>query len=228
MFTHSMYNFETANSIIKNHHNMTVNEFRDKLSQNQKSHYHKMSMESLKVHGKGHHDVIRSLRAIPDQKEFHKMHKPEHPITDGMAAAATVLIGKLCDKYFVVNENDLKNTVFNAMGLFSDHAFDVFMDIVERFIESKGDLVQKSLRGVISLEEVMSDILKSVTSISDSLGLDASEFIETLTKTENFLAALVDRIYDMYKEYERIHPNMPCAVCNGKFTIKAPPTANST
>lgn len=219
MFTHSIYNFETANSIItKTHHDITVNEFRDKLSQNQRQHYHKMASESLKVHGKGHKDVIRSLRAIPNQTDFQKMHKADNAITEGMATAAALLVAKFCKKYFVVDENDLANTVLNAMTLLSDHAFDVFVDVVERFVECKGDLVQKSLRGIISLEEVMSDVLISVTSISESLGLDTSEFIETLTKTDNFLSALIERIYDMYKDYERVSPNQTCAECKGVFS----------
>lgn len=221
MFTHSMYNFETANSIIKKHQDLTVNEFRDKLGQTQRHHYHKMAQASLKVHGKGHHDVIRSLRAIPNQSDFQKMHKADNVITEGMVTAATLLVAKFCKKYFVVDENDLTNTILNAMTLLSDHAFDVFVDVVERFVECKGEIVQKSLRGMISVEEVMSDILSSVTSISESLGLDASEFIETLTKTDNFLCALIERIYDLYKDYERVEPNQTCAECKGVFTVKS-------
>lgn len=220
MFTHSMYNFETASSIIQKHHDITVNEFRDKLGQTQRHHYHKMAQESLKVHGKGHRDVIRSLRAIPNQTDFQKMHKADNALTEGMVTAATLLVAKFCKKYFVVDENDLSNTILNAMTLLSDHAFDVFVDVVERFVECKGTLVQRSLRGIISVEEVMSDILNSVTSISESLGLDASEFIETLTKTDNFLQALIDRIYDIYKDYERVEPNQTCAECKGVFTVK--------
>lgn len=226
MFTHSIYNFETANAIIKKHNSdITVNEFRDKLGQTQRQHYHKMAQETLKVHGKGHHDVIRSLRAIPNQTDFQKMHKADNVITEGMVTAATLLVAKFCKKYFVVDENDLMNTILNAMALLSDHAFDVFVDVVERFVECKGDVVQKTLRGMISVEEMMSDILTSVTSISESLGLDASEFIETLTKTENFLSALIERISDMYKDYERVEPNQTCGDCKGCYTVKSATTA---
>ena len=198
-----------------------MNEFRNQLGQTQRHKYHKMAQESLKVHGKGHKDVIRSLRSIPTQADFQQMHKADNVITEGMVTAASLLVAKFCKKYFVVDEQDLKNTILNAMALLSDHAFDVFVDVVERFVECKGALVQKSLRGLISVEEVMNDILISVTSISESLGLDASEFIESLTKSDNFLSQLIERIYDIYKDYERTEPNQTCAECRGVFTIKS-------
>lgn len=220
MFTHSVYNFETANSIIKTHHSMTINEFRDKLTQNQKHHFSKMSTESLKIHGKHHQDVIRSLRSIPDQKEFHKVHKPDNPVTEAISTAATILVAKLCEDYFVLDANDLKNTIINAMTLLSEKAFKLFLYLVCKFVDKKGEQIQKSFKGMVSMEEFMSDILKTITSISESLGLDPSEFIENLAKTEDFLASLIERMYDLYKEFERKEPNNECPVCGGCFSIK--------
>uniref|UniRef100_A0A1B0C8P3 DUF4781 domain-containing protein n=1 Tax=Lutzomyia longipalpis TaxID=7200 RepID=A0A1B0C8P3_LUTLO len=72
MFTHSVYNFQTANSIIRSNQDMTIRDVRESLSRNQKRAFDKMSKETIRLKGEstGKADIVRNLKKIPDHKEY--------------------------------------------------------------------------------------------------------------------------------------------------------------
>uniref|UniRef100_A0A1B0CZ15 Uncharacterized protein n=1 Tax=Phlebotomus papatasi TaxID=29031 RepID=A0A1B0CZ15_PHLPP len=66
IFTHSVYNFQTANSLIRHI------DIRDNLSVKQKRAFDKMAKETIRLNGEsqGKADIIRSLRKVPDHKAY--------------------------------------------------------------------------------------------------------------------------------------------------------------
>ncbi|KAG4071418.1 hypothetical protein HA402_011572 [Bradysia odoriphaga] len=72
IFTHSVYNFQTAKNIVKSAQKSTIGEYRRGLSRNQQKAFDKLVKETIRQKGvdAGHVDVIRSLRNIKEPKQF--------------------------------------------------------------------------------------------------------------------------------------------------------------
>ncbi len=115
LFTHSVYNFQTASNIVKSARTSTIGEYRRGLSRNQQKAFDKLVKETIRQKGidAGHVDVIRSLRNIKEPKQFfgdaYKVNKElnknnirmslhadgEILLNDGMATSPTELRNNL-------------------------------------------------------------------------------------------------------------------------------------
>ncbi|XP_001353228.3 uncharacterized protein pst [Drosophila pseudoobscura] len=77
LFTHSVYNFRLASTIINDTANSKISNFREALSNRQRRAFDKASKETIRIRGntKGKLDIIRGVNEVPSKQQFNDLYK---------------------------------------------------------------------------------------------------------------------------------------------------------
>uniref|UniRef100_A0A1A9ZJM6 DUF4781 domain-containing protein n=1 Tax=Glossina pallidipes TaxID=7398 RepID=A0A1A9ZJM6_GLOPL len=77
LFTHSVYNFQMASSIVDNARNSHIKKYSDALSNRQRKMFNKLSKETTRIRGgtQGKIDIIRNINDIPDRQYLNDLFK---------------------------------------------------------------------------------------------------------------------------------------------------------
>lgn len=275
LMTHSIYNFQTAKSIIKSNQERTIKSFRKDLGEIQRNQFDKMAKHKIKTKGEetGRTDIIRSLKNIPDRKDFftdvYKINKsnlkstakvaasPEAPVSLGdgdkvqpipirlqkpkrqiselledvpenpalviddeinytdvfhlSVKTMAILFRILKAKYTVINEDDLRSNIVNFQENLSEKSFKVFMEIMEKFVQEFGEIIQDISNRVIPFETFLADGFKVIYSVA---GENMSDFIEYILVDDK------DRAFMYLKQhYYKMRPltvTTRCRICYGE------------
>ncbi|XP_017035114.1 uncharacterized protein pst [Drosophila kikkawai] len=77
LFTHSVYNFKLASTIINETANRNIAGYRDTLSNRQRRAFDKASKETVRLRGntRGKLDIIRNVNEVPSRQQFNDLYK---------------------------------------------------------------------------------------------------------------------------------------------------------
>ncbi|XP_020816405.1 uncharacterized protein LOC110190346 [Drosophila serrata] len=77
LFTHSVYNFKLASTIINETANRNIAGYRDTLSNRQRRAFDKASKETVRLRGntRGRLDIIRNVNEVPSRQQFNDLYK---------------------------------------------------------------------------------------------------------------------------------------------------------
>ncbi|ALC43551.1 CG7730 [Drosophila busckii] len=77
LFTHSVYNFKLASTIINETANSRIAGYRETLSNRQRKMFDKISKETIRTKGatQGRMDIIRNVNEMPSRQEFNDLYK---------------------------------------------------------------------------------------------------------------------------------------------------------
>lgn len=240
LFTHSLYNFQTANAIIKQKQNMTINEFRQKLSKNQRKQFDRMSQQTVRMRGpdKGHSDVIRTLKAIPDKNNMFntKIRADEIPFNAGEVATFArghgisspeldamlkqVAMSLQMKQYVIIDQLDLKNIMVDSMENLTPQAFDRFMKLAQIFVKVFGHNIEVMQNRVIPFEEFLAEILKCMSTLASMVDMEISDFIVSLESTED-QQFVFENIKKYYNQFNKRKADYKCKKCPGFYVRKA-------
>lgn len=240
LFTHSLYNFQTATALIKQKQNMTINEFRHKLSKSQRKQFDKMSQQTVRLRGndQGHSDVIRSLKAIPDRHNMYhtKLRADEIPFNSGevstfargqgispMELEATLKQFSLSlqmKQYVIIDQLDLKNIMVDSMENLTPQAFQHFLHLTQIFVKLFGHNIEVMQNRVIPFEEFLAEVLKCISTLSAMADMEISDFIVSINSTED-QQFLFENIKKYYNQFNKRKANHKCKKCPGYFVKDA-------
>lgn len=236
LFTHSLYNFQMASTIIKQKQNMTINEFRQKLTKNQRRQFDKMSQQTVRLRGTetGHSDVIRTLKAIPDKNNvFHsKLRADDIPFNSGEVStfarghgiSPTELESTLkqislmlqMKQYVIIDQLDLKNIMVDTMENLTPEAFQHFMQLTQIFVKLFGHNIEVMQNRVIPFEEFLAEVLKCISTLSSMADMEISDFIVSIASTED-QQFLFENIKKYYNQFNKRRADYKCKKCPGYF-----------
>lgn len=239
LFTHSLYNFQTATTLIKQKQNMTINEFRNKLTKAQRRQFDKMSQQTVRMRGvdQGKSDVIRSLKAIPDKHQMikSKINADEIPFNSGEVSkfgrgqgiSAVELEAMLKQfsltlqmrQYVIIDQNDLKNIMMDSIENLTPQAFQHFMQMTQIFVKLFGHNIEVMQNRVIPFEEFLAEVLKCISTLSKMADMEISDFIVSIQTTED-QRFLFKNIKKYYNQFNKRKADYKCKKCPGYF-VKA-------
>lgn len=244
LFTHSLYNFQTANAIIKDKQAMTINDFRNKLARHQRKNFDKMSRETIKLRGdRGRSDIIRSLKAIPEKNNvFHnKIKADEIPFNAGEVSTFArgqgippaeiesnlrqISLMLQVKQFVILDPMDLKNIIVDSMENLTNEAFNQFIDLSQIFVKQYGHNIEIMLNRIISFEEFMSDILKCTGTLASLTDMEISDFIVSIDTIEQ-RQYLFENIKKYYNQFNMKKPNQKCRRCPGYYVRSSPQYCN--
>ncbi|XP_064541431.1 uncharacterized protein pst isoform X2 [Drosophila montana] len=77
LFTHSVYNFKLASTIISETSNSRIGAYRETLSNRQRRMFDKLSKETIRTRGatRGKLDIIRNVNEMPSRQQFNDLYK---------------------------------------------------------------------------------------------------------------------------------------------------------
>lgn len=236
LFTHSLYNFQTATTLIKQKQNMTINEFRQKLSKNQRRQFDKMSQHTVRLRGtdQGRSDVVRTLKAIPDKHNMFrtKIVADEIPFNSGevstfargqgispMELEATLKqfsVALQMKQYVIIDQMDLKNIMIDSIENLTPNAFQHFMKLAQIFVKLFGHNIEVMQNRVIPFEEFLAEVLKCISTLSKMADMEISDFIISIQTTEDqqFLFKNIKKYYNQFNKRRADHK---CSRCPGYF-----------
>lgn len=235
LFTHSLYNFQTASTLIKQKQDMTINEFRQKLSKAQRRQFDKMSQQTVKLRGsEGRSDVIRTLKAIPDKHNVFrtKIIADEIPFNSGEVAAvargqgmspmeveATLKqfsVSLQMRQFVIIDQMDLKNIMVDSMENLTPQAFQHFMQMTQIFVKLFGHNIEVMQNRVIPFEEFLAEVLKCISTLSKMADMEISDFIVSIETTED-QQFLFKNIKKYYNQFNKRRADYKCKKCPGYF-----------
>ncbi|XP_060651585.1 uncharacterized protein LOC132788269 [Drosophila nasuta] len=136
LFTHSLYNFQLASSIIDDTSNKRIGSYRKTLSNRQRRMFDKMVKETTRIKGvrQANVDIIRNVNDIPSRQQFNDLYKintklKERDIFPSFAANGR---GVLLNGQVITNAADLRAYVQHNVG----------PDIIARVTNPKPDTFQ--------------------------------------------------------------------------------------
>lgn len=240
LFTHSLYNFQTATTLIKEKQNMTINEFRQKLSKTQRRQFDKMSQHTLRLRGtdQGRSDVIRTLKAIPDKHNMFrtKIIADEIPFNSGEVSAVAARgqgisameleatlkqfsLSLQMKQYVIIDQMDLKNIMVDSIENLTPQAFQKFMEMSQIFVKLFGHNIEVMQNRVIPFEEFLAEILKCISTLSKMADMEISDFIVSIVSTEDqrFLFKNIKKYYNQFNERKA---DYKCPKCPGYYVKK--------
>ncbi|KAL9873144.1 uncharacterized protein ACN2A1_014285 [Glossina fuscipes fuscipes] len=105
LFTHSVYNFQMASSIVDNARNSHIKTYSDALSNRQRKMFNKLSKETARIRGstEGKIDIIRNINDIPDRQYLNDLFKINKQLNQNKVRPAFAAKGQ-----GVVLNNDVK------------------------------------------------------------------------------------------------------------------------
>uniref|UniRef100_A0A1B0FKJ6 DUF4781 domain-containing protein n=1 Tax=Glossina morsitans morsitans TaxID=37546 RepID=A0A1B0FKJ6_GLOMM len=105
LFTHSVYNFQMASSIVDNALNSHIKKYSDALSNRQSKMFNKLSKETTRIHGgtQGKIDIIRNINDIPDRQYLNDLFKINKQLNENKVRPAFASKGQ-----GIVLNNDVK------------------------------------------------------------------------------------------------------------------------
>lgn len=236
LFTHSLYNFQTANAIINQKQSMTINEFRQRLTKAQRKQFDKMSQHTVRMRGTdtGRSDVIRTLKAIPDKNNvFHtKIKGDEIPFNvgevttfaRGTGISPTELEATLkqislmlqMKQYVIIDQLDLKNIMVDSMENLTPEAFQHFMQLTQIFVKLFGHNIEVMQNRVIPFEEFLAEVLKCISTLSSMADMEISDFISSIKSTED-QQFLFENIKKYYNQFNKRKADYKCKKCPGFY-----------
>ncbi|XP_062129834.1 uncharacterized protein LOC133841409 [Drosophila sulfurigaster albostrigata] len=138
LFTHSLYNFQLASSIIDDTSNERIGSYRKTLSNRQRRMFDKMVKETTRIKGvrQANVDIIRNVNDIPSRQQFNDLYKintklKERDIIPSFAAKGK---GVLLNGQVITNAADLRANVQHNIG----------PDIIARVTNPKPETFQGS------------------------------------------------------------------------------------
>lgn len=224
LMTHSIYNFQTAKSIIKSNQERTIKSFRKDLGELQRKQFDKMSKHKIKTNGEesARRDIIRSLKNIPDRKDFftdvYKINKshlkstakvaanPEAPVSLGDGDKVQPIPIRLQKPKRQISEN-LEDVPENPALLIDDEInyTDVFhlsvktMAILFRILKAKYTVINEDdLRSnIVNFQENLSE--KSFKVFMEIMEKFVQQFGETIQDISNRLIPFETFLADGFK-----------------------------
>ncbi|BFF97402.1 uncharacterized protein DMAD_05828 [Drosophila madeirensis] len=108
LFTHSVYNFRLASTIINDTANSKMGSYRETLSNRQRRAFDKVSKETIRIRGntQGKLDIIRGVNEVPSGQQFNDLYKINKQLNKEGVRAAFAPDGK----GFVLNDQVATNT----------------------------------------------------------------------------------------------------------------------
>ncbi|SPP76871.1 uncharacterized protein LOC117580214 [Drosophila guanche] len=108
LFTHSVYNFRLASTIINDTANSKIGSYRETLSNRQRRAFDKVSKETIRIRGntQGKLDIIRGVNEVPSRQQFNDLYKINKQLNKEGVRAAFAPDGK----GFVLNDQVATNT----------------------------------------------------------------------------------------------------------------------
>ncbi|XP_030385152.1 uncharacterized protein LOC115632232 isoform X2 [Scaptodrosophila lebanonensis] len=121
LFTHSVYNFRLASTIISETQNSTISSYRKTLSNRQRRSFDKIAKETQRLRGptQGKMDIIRNVNEVPSKQQFNDMFKinkqlNERGVRPAFASDGTGIV--LNDQVKVTNTQDFRANVQHNVG----------------------------------------------------------------------------------------------------------------
>ncbi|XP_022229538.2 uncharacterized protein LOC111078908 [Drosophila obscura] len=120
LFTHSVYNFRLASTIINDTANSKIGSYRETLSNRQRRAFDKVSKETIRIRGntKGKLDIIRGVNEVPSKQQFNDLYKINKQLNKEGVRAAFAPDGKgfVLNDQVTANAADLRASVQHNQG----------------------------------------------------------------------------------------------------------------
>uniref|UniRef100_A0A1A9WDG7 DUF4781 domain-containing protein n=1 Tax=Glossina brevipalpis TaxID=37001 RepID=A0A1A9WDG7_9MUSC len=119
LFTHSVYNFQMASTIVDNVRNGHINEYQRSLSNRQRKAFNKMSKETIRLRGtQGKIDIIRNINDIPDRQYLNDLFKINKQLNQNKVRPAFASEGKgiVLNNEVTVETRTLRQSVQHQKG----------------------------------------------------------------------------------------------------------------